>query len=326
MKTRVVAVTVTFNSSHYIKRAIEALVSQTYPVEKIIVVDNNSKETDYVKLQELNEKYEQVEFVWLKENSGGAGGFQAGMQYAYERYDPEWYWIMDDDAFPRQECLERLMEHQGIDDKVGFLAPLIYGIDKNEYQLYHHKNMSKYLDYEFHPISNLETMEDIVSIEATAFAGPVISKQAIETVGVADGELFIYGDDTEYTYRVTRQFKGYIVKNAIINHQDPPENSGILSPKTWWKDYYMYRNRLLFVNLYRGNFIYELIGKILITFRIIKQIIKAGLRKEYKGYKLIRAKILLKALFDGVNKKKGKRIDPAVYIQTLNNLEIQKGH
>ena len=34
-----------------------------------------------------------------------------------------------------------------------------------------------------------------------------------ETINV-DGSLFIYGDDTEYTYRITRHFSGFVEKSC----------------------------------------------------------------------------------------------------------------
>ena len=39
---KVVAVTVTYNSSDLLKRCVDALLTQTHKVDKIIIVDNDS--------------------------------------------------------------------------------------------------------------------------------------------------------------------------------------------------------------------------------------------------------------------------------------------
>src|SRR3546814_5792202 len=46
-----------------------------------------------------------LELLALSENTGGAGGFAAGMQAVAERGAP-WVWVMDDDACPYEDALE----------------------------------------------------------------------------------------------------------------------------------------------------------------------------------------------------------------------------
>ncbi len=71
-------------------------------------------------------------------------------------------------------------------------------------------------------------------IDANAFVGPLVSANAIKDIGIANGGLFIYGDDTEYTYRLTRKYKMIVVKSAVINHRDVFA-SGTFNPSAWWK-------------------------------------------------------------------------------------------
>ena len=78
----VVAITVTFNSSHYVIRALEALKVQKRKVDFIIVVDNNSKQDEKEKVQNYIQNLSNTILLSLEENKGGAGGFEAGMKYA----------------------------------------------------------------------------------------------------------------------------------------------------------------------------------------------------------------------------------------------------
>lgn len=307
---KVVAVTVTFNDFDYLEKAVTALCKQTTKLYKIVVVDNNSNEENKKRLAELEgSNKEVVEVVWLKENLGGAGGFEQGMRYAKEKYAPEWYWLMDADAYPQTECLEKLLENQNAYSNVGILAPLIFGVNLKKYQLYHHKKLVSFLARDAEMYKTYEEIPKVSCIEADAFVGPLVSKKAVDELGVADGSLFIYGDDLEYTYRVSRKYPVVLVKDAVINHRDQPVN-GVQKPTNWWKDYYMFRNRILFINKYSTNIVNKGIGNMLVILRIAKQMLLLRRTDYSKELKKLRTKLLLTAFKDGMDGKKGKIVDP----------------
>lgn len=249
----VIAITVTYNDAKYLEKCIKALCSQTYKLNRIVIVDNNS---DIENKQIIDSFLEDnIEVLSLTENLGGAGGFEKGMEYARDKYDPNWYWLMDADAYPENNCLEKLLLCKNSFKNVGILAPLIYGIDLHEYQLYHHKKLVSFLARDISIYKNYEDIPEISLIEADAFVGPLVSKSAVYNLGIANGSFFIYGDDLEYTYRISRELPVVLVKNAVINHRDQPVK-GIQTPNNWWKDYYMYRNRIFFIkNMHQIEFL-----------------------------------------------------------------------
>ena len=165
-----------------------------------------------------------------------------------------------------------------------------------------------------------EVIKEITEIEADAFVGPLISKRAVETVGFPKGELFIYGDDLEYTYRISRQFDTYLIKNAVINHRDQPSNIGVQKPNNWWKDYYMYRNRIFFVREFQKNKIKMYIGFILVRLRCTKQILLAYRLGYNKKLIKLRIATIRKAYKDGLKNKTGRTIEPVAYKNKVNEL------
>ena len=136
---KIVAITVTYNRTNTLFRCLESLREQTISIYKILVIDNNSIIREKEILKHFADQYDCIDVLWLSKNTGGAGGFEAGMKAARDRYDADWYWIMDDDAYPRPDCLEQLLNYQQQFPNVGGMCPLIYGIDLREYQFYHHK-------------------------------------------------------------------------------------------------------------------------------------------------------------------------------------------
>lgn len=321
MREQVVAIAVTYNDYAYLKKALDALRAQTFPVSKIVVVDNNSSDENKEKLKKEIDGL--VDVVWLEENLGGAGGFERGMRYAHEKYDPSWYWLMDADAYPRYDCLEQLLHHQKESENLGILAPLIYGVDLQQYQLYHIKNVSKLL-YRDLPLysSEKEIPAGTSHVETDAFVGPLIARRAVEDLGYPDGELFIYGDDHEYTYRVTRKYDMLLVKEAVINHRDQPIK-GVQKPENWWKEYYAFRNRILFIKKYRKNIIHELTGIALLYLRVLKQFFKNLVAPYNPKMKKYRYKLLSLAIADGLSGKMGKVLDPMAF--RVKMAEINQG-
>jgi len=323
-----VAITVTFNRPKTLERTLTHLINQE-KLFKIIVVDNGAI-FDVKKVIEKFKKYnpELMDVVALDQNTGGAGGFHFGMKYACENYDPDWYWIMDDDAYPRKNCLAKLLEAASKSgNNVGFLTPLIYGVGKSEFQLYHHKKLSKLLNREHSAVKNLHVItnlaDQIILIEANAFVGPLISKEAVKQFGFPEKDLFIYGDDTEYTYRITRKMQGILVTSAIIDHEDVPQPSSTVVPYHWWKQYYAIRNRIFLIKKY-GKIFQKQFGIFLMVLLVTKSMFATLLKKDYKYFRRIRLHLLLKALIDGLFNKYGKRLDPKDYVDLIKTKESER--
>lgn len=310
-KEIVVAITVTFNRTQTLENTLKALLNQTRPVDRIILADNKSNEEHHEKILKLTEGYDNITVLWLNENRGGAGGFEAGMRYAKENIDPDWYWLMDDDAYPREDALEKLLVHKTL-PKMGALLPVIYGIDRREYQLYHAKTMYKLLTAEKPKFQSIDDMKAVEEIDADAFVGPLFPKRTIDAVGVADGGLFIYGDDTEYTTRVKQKFKLYLIKNAVMDHNDPPAAVEAFNPKVYWKLYYMLRNRILLAKKYNKGF-KKVLAIGYLTKDFLWQVGYSLVRKNLGKSRFLRLNIVCKAYVDGLMGKKGKTVDPVSF-------------
>lgn len=302
MEEKVIAVTVTYNDSEYLVDCIKYLKKQTHPVQKILIVDNHSADEHRKKIEKL--RSDKVEVLTLRENLGGAGGFEIGMRRVFQKDSPDWIWIMDADACPKEDCLQTLLSHKAAFPNTGILAPLIYGKELRKYQFYHHKKLAKYLDIDYRAFNDVKDVPETALIDANAFVGPLISKQAIEQLGYPDGSLFIYGDDLEYTYRISRRMSLVLVRDAIIYHRDKM-GDGKKQPEDWWKDYFYYRNRILFVKKYGKGFW----GKMKGTYWTIRHVGKEYVSTYKMSYEpkmlAVRRKILLAGLLDGLQGKKG---------------------
>jgi rhamnopyranosyl-N-acetylglucosaminyl-diphospho-decaprenol beta-1,3/1,4-galactofuranosyltransferase len=95
---RIVAVVVTFNRLALVRRLLERLASVP-PIDEVVVVDNAS--TDGT-AELLAGEYSDLEVLRLETNTGGAGGFAAGIERALT-LEPDLVWLLDDDTVPTDD-------------------------------------------------------------------------------------------------------------------------------------------------------------------------------------------------------------------------------
>jgi rhamnopyranosyl-N-acetylglucosaminyl-diphospho-decaprenol beta-1,3/1,4-galactofuranosyltransferase len=100
---KVIAVIVTYNRQQLLSECITALKNQTRKVDKILVINNGSTDETSSWLQSQHD----IDHI-SQENVGSAGGFYTGIKTAYES-GYNWMWMMDDDGYPKEDALEKLM-------------------------------------------------------------------------------------------------------------------------------------------------------------------------------------------------------------------------
>jgi len=270
-KETVCAVVVTYNRKELLLECLEALRKQTRPVQGIYLIDNASTdgmpvlllEKEYIKElppENLTEPWEKefeiknltdgqaikLYYVRMHENTGGAGGFHEGVKRGYEKgYD--WLWLMDDDAEPEEDTLKNILSIEIDKNSIAAICPLILH-KSGSYQLYHHKFIIKWKMEDIPVSDNIEKLNSITEIEANAFVGPLINRIFVERVGFPKKELFIWGDDTEYIYRLSRVGKILLYKKAVIIHKD--NNYTEINSKNVQKHYYYFRNKMFFIKYY----------------------------------------------------------------------------
>ena len=106
-RTNVVAVVVAYNRQELLRRCLDGLADQTVALMGAVVVDNASTDAsgEVASTHRLG-----AHVVELLVNTGGAGGFAAGIARALTRFPrADWIWIMDDDTIPTATALEALV-------------------------------------------------------------------------------------------------------------------------------------------------------------------------------------------------------------------------
>lgn len=238
----VCAVVVTYNRRALLLECLQALAEQSVPVDRVILIDNASTDQtrQAVEAAQSTARFPfKLDYCRLDSNGGGAGGFYEGVRRATLDPRPDWLWLMDDDAEPTPTCLEALLAAPER-ETYGFLAPQIIHKETGREEAYHQKIRFDLIRIkEIHkPVGSSST-----SLEANAFVGVLINAEAIAKVGLPDPSYFIWFDDADYTYRISRFFKpGIFIPGARIFHKDQLFSKHAHN----WKHVFGLRNRIRF--------------------------------------------------------------------------------
>ena len=97
---RICAIVVTFNRLEKFRRTVERLLAE--PLDQVLVIENGSTDgtREWLRSDEIALQDPRLLVLEQAENGGGAQGFETGMREARNRFDPDWYLVMDDDARP----------------------------------------------------------------------------------------------------------------------------------------------------------------------------------------------------------------------------------
>lgn len=282
---KIAAVVVTYNRLELVKNTISALQGQDRPIDSIIVVNNGSTDgtkeyLDYIAEQDGDRNL----IVIHQENVGGSGGFWCGIKEAYER-GFDWIWCMDDDVFPRGECLDislALSKSEG-NENIGIFCPHRIMNGKTVSGGSKKVNLSNPFKNTFDFPLTAEEIEknEYVDIEGMVFEGPLIKREVVERIGLPNKDLFILYDDTDYSYRaVLAGYRVVVVRDALMDKHYFQSTMSYKEDKmkNKWKLAYHIRNSAYICHKYGKNvfvrycgalpFVVKMYGAI--TFNFIK--------------------------------------------------------
>jgi rhamnopyranosyl-N-acetylglucosaminyl-diphospho-decaprenol beta-1,3/1,4-galactofuranosyltransferase len=252
---RIAAVVVTFNRLEMLQSLVSALL-EVPELDEVLVIDNASTDGTGEWLASLSDG--RVVGRTLAHNSGGAGGFHDGLDWAVER-GADLVWLMDDDGTPDPDCLGTLLQHAGALD---FWGPVVVDRDDPERLVFPIRlpGGAKVV----HAMSDVRRAAagGLIRGIVIPFNGVLVTRDLVERIGLPRAEFFIWGDDHEYRLRAERAgARVATVVDAVVRH---PSVGALGTPmafgRTTYNDtpsdlkhYCMARNNLVNLREYGGT-------------------------------------------------------------------------
>jgi len=254
-------IVVTYNGQDYLKRCFESIKKQTYKNLEVISVDNASKD-DTVKL--LNKHFPDVRVLSEKKNLHYAGGINRGINEAKGKY----VFLLNQDTDIEPDCIEHLYRKAVSDERIGAVSPMmkfsrlpdfINGIGN---QISNHGWGTDSFIYCV-DIGQFETLKEIPS---ACFGAVMLSREAIDKVGLVDEGYKSFYEDADWSFRCWLQdWKIVPEAKAVVYHD-------FGGSYLWDKKLaYVIRNRLrLVLKLFQG--------------RVMLGFLKNYLREDMRNY------------------------------------------
>lgn len=310
---------VTYNSADSVKNLVDSLSRQSLKPTSIIVVDNASEDDTVSILRDHSAFPHTLSVHRLLSNTGGAGGFRAGMDIAVDG-NPDYIVTFDDDVSILDsnylESLVTFLESKKLD----IASSLVVDVNDHRYTSFYYKLQGKKTN-DVSVISNSSEMLEDVKF----FNGAIFKANALQYLKGPRPEFFIRGDEQEFRLRVLNsKYKVGVATNAIIYHPSVANEQVIFKGHNLTmidhlgKQYFAIRNQFyLYSRAYKHSHS---------TVKIIRILVKSFYR--YCSYYLnkkdyIGLYIWLRAFMDGVSGNFNSAYSQKIKVKYFNETNLR---
>ena len=240
---------VTWNRRELLREALGAVTGQSAPPAAVVVVDNASDDgtPDMVAAD-----FPGVDLVALDRNTGGAGGFAAGLDRALRRHDPELVWLLDDDTVPTVDALSVLVAARAAYAAAcsgiapGLLASRAVWTDGRD----HPMNTPRIRPWAGRRERAAAARVACVPIRSASFVSVLVAADVVRACGLPLADYFLWNDDFEYSTRLLRGRVGLYCPGSVVVHKTRTFGSTDVDPGE--RFYFEVRNKVWTFTRSRG--------------------------------------------------------------------------
>jgi GT2 family glycosyltransferase len=233
-----------WNQAQMTMDCLESLYAQDYPRYQVIIVDNGSRDDS---CRRITEAYPQVTIIANDRNVGYTSGNNIGIRQALQT-GTDYVFLLNNDTTVDRTMLSQLVRVAEKDPKIGIVGPTMLYFDEPD-TIWCAGNSVDWKTGETVRLrdgSPLSVIDNALSqdVDFLTSCAICIKRQVFECIGLMDERFFIYYDETDWFSRAHDDgWRSVYVPSARMWHKVSAA-MGESSPRT---DYYMVRNRLLFL-------------------------------------------------------------------------------
>lgn len=282
------AVVLSWNNFVDTDECLASLLGQDYPNYRVALVDNGSDDDSLCRLKERWAG--QVRFLEMGANLGVPAGYNAGLRLALAE-GAQYVLLLNNDIVVAPTLISELVRGFGGSDRVAAVGPVIVYYDLRDRIWYAGGVYNRLLGYTRHSAMNKSLSAVAPGSRGTYTTDYVtgcaimISRRALEEVGLLDESYFLYQEDADWCLRA--RLKGYtcrVVGRPLVAHKVSLtlgfRGSNVLSSRS---AYFYGRNafRLAQRHLSRWTLLPFLFGQFVI--RLPYYCLNMALAREWQG-------------------------------------------
>lgn len=237
----------TFNRADYLEPLLASVAALSPAPNGVIVVNNASTDRTAAVIGAAQADFAAlpqpipVLHHRLAENSGGAGGFSAGVERALAE-GAQWMWLMDDDVTAVPGAIGAFRPWM---ERYDALVGRRYDVTGQPF--YWQNRFSTFLGFPLPVSGDLFRHSDEFATNAGCFEGMLLHRDAVAEVGLPDPRFFLTWDDTVYGWLISRH-RPVMYVNEFVLHKARAQRSidlGIrhLNDSSDLGRFYVMRNR-----------------------------------------------------------------------------------
>ena len=210
MKGFVSIILLNFNNNNLTIECLESLLKQKYKHFEVIIIDNGSKSSSYLKLKDSLTKFRthlDINLIRSDYKLYFAGGTNKALKLAKGDY----LCLLSNDMEVNPDFLESIVDYLNNEIDIGMLCPKI--------MYFNNKNLIWYAGAYINPLSinfiyhiglNQEDKGQYDEILETGYANGAAlftTRKVVEEIGLMDEIFFMYTEETDWNFRAKK--KGY---------------------------------------------------------------------------------------------------------------------
>lgn len=299
---RVLVLILSYNGKELLYDSISSYLENDYGNFGVVVIDNGSTDgtNDYVK-----QNWKNVKLLRTAVNLKYSGGFNLGLEYAFEQEKADYVLITNNDVKADNKVISALVETAIQDSKIGFTTGKVFYFDQPEIlqTVGKHKDPIRWNgshigakerdNGQFDSVSERIFIDDIFTL---------VKRSVYEEVGGYDTIFEFQCEEWDWQARSKNAgFKMVYTPKAIIWHKE----SMTIGKQSAFKAYYDAKNPPIVIARYQSRKYF----KKFIKSHIWSHVIKASIKSILFEHNISKAAKIISGLVDGLNLIKKENIN-----------------
>jgi len=127
MAKKVIVLILSYNGKQLLEDSVSSYLANDYENFEVVVIDNGS--TDGTK-EYVEKNWPKVRVLRTEKNLGYSGGFNFGLEYAFDQKTADYVLITNNDVRADSRVISELVQTGESDPKIGFVTGKVYFYDQ----------------------------------------------------------------------------------------------------------------------------------------------------------------------------------------------------
>ena len=249
MNFKVIVLILSYDGKHLLDDSVSSYLANDYSNFEVVVIDNGS--TDGTR-EYVQNKWPVVHVLRTETNLGYSGGFNIGLEYAFEQKNADYVLITNNDVKADENAISALIMIAKKNPMTGFVTGKVYYYDQPDILQTVGKEYSDLVWNGKHIGAREKDIGQFDQESERCFIDDIytlVSRKVFEDVGSYNPEFFLQCEEWDWQARAKN--KGYKIQytpHAKIWHKE----SMTIGRQSATKSYYNARNPMLVILKYRS--------------------------------------------------------------------------